>query len=47
MGKVMVQRMGEEFGTRPEAWDFVAAYGKEHLLTPPEASLIELIGALY
>lgn len=35
------------FGTRPEAWDFVAVYGKEHLLTPPEASLIELIGALY
>ena len=35
------------FGTRPEAWDFVAAYGKEHLLTPPEAFLIDLIGSLY
>lgn len=35
------------FGSHPEAWDFVAAYGKEHLLTPPEAHLIELIGSLY
>lgn len=35
------------FGSHPEAWDFVAAYGKEHLLTPPEGYLIELIGSLY
>lgn len=35
------------FGSHPETWDFVAAYGKEHLLTPPEAHLIELIGSLY